>query len=43
MLVILLGAIGGMMLMGIMGLFVGAVILALAYKVYQALIDSERV
>ena len=38
MLVILLGAIGGMMLGGIIGLFVGAVILALAYKVYQAMI-----
>jgi predicted PurR-regulated permease PerM len=38
MLVILLGAIGGMMLGGIIGLFVGAVILALAYKVYQKLI-----
>ena len=38
MLVILLGAIGGMMLGGIIGLFVGAVILALAYKVYQVLI-----
>ena len=36
--VILLGAIGGMMLSGIIGLFVGAVVLALAYKVYQALI-----
>lgn len=43
MLVILLGAIGGMVLMGIMGLFVGAVILALAYKVYQALINNETV
>ncbi len=40
-LVILLGAIGGMMLAGIIGLFVGAVVLALAYKVYQALIDEE--
>jgi predicted PurR-regulated permease PerM len=40
MLVILLGAIGGMMLGGIIGLFVGAVILALAYKVYQALITE---
>jgi len=39
-LVILLGAIGGMMLAGIIGLFVGAVVLALAYKVYQALIDE---
>jgi predicted PurR-regulated permease PerM len=39
-LVILLGAIGGMMLSGIIGLFVGAVVLALAYKVYQALIEE---
>jgi predicted PurR-regulated permease PerM len=39
-LVILLGAIGGMMLSGIIGLFVGAVVLALAYKVYQALIEQ---
>jgi predicted PurR-regulated permease PerM len=39
-LVILLGAIGGMMLAGIIGLFVGAVVLALAYKVYQALLDE---
>jgi predicted PurR-regulated permease PerM len=29
-----------MMLSGIIGLFVGAVVLALAYKVYQALIDE---
>ena len=40
MLVILLGAIGGMILSGIIGLFVGAVVLALAYKVYQALIEE---
>jgi predicted PurR-regulated permease PerM len=39
-LVILLGAIGGMMLSGIIGLFLGAVILALAYKVYQALLED---
>ena len=39
-LVILLGAIGGMMLAGVIGLFVGAVILALAYKIYQALLDD---
>ena len=32
MIVILLGAIGGMILSGIMGLFVGAVVLALAYR-----------
>jgi len=40
MLVILLGAIGGMMAFGILGLFVGAVILALAYKTFQALINE---
>ena len=39
-LVILLGAIGGMMLSGIIVLFVGAVILALAYKVYGALLEE---
>jgi predicted PurR-regulated permease PerM len=42
MLVILLGAIGGMMAFGILGLFVGAVILALAYKVFQALISEDK-
>jgi len=41
MLVILLGAIGGMIAFGIMGLFVGAVVLALAYKVFMALINDE--
>jgi predicted PurR-regulated permease PerM len=35
MLVILLGAIGGMITRGVMGLFVGAVILALGYKLFQ--------
>ena len=39
-LIILFGAIGGMMLAGIIGLFVGAVILALAYKVYHALLEE---
>ena len=34
MLVILIGAIGGMMLMGMIGLFVGAVIFALSYKLF---------
>ena len=36
MLVILLGAIGGMMLSGVLGLFVGAVGLALMYKLFMA-------
>jgi predicted PurR-regulated permease PerM len=34
MLVILIGAIGGMMIMGMIGLFVGAVIFALAYTLF---------
>ena len=36
MLVILIGAIGGMMLSGLIGLFVGSVVLSLGYKVFQA-------
>ena len=36
MLVILLGAIGGMILSGIIGLFLGAVVLALGYKLLEA-------
>jgi len=48
MLVILLGAIGGMLTSGIVGLFIGAVILALGYKLFQAWIemgdqDSETI
>mgnify|MGYP003492517950 FL=1 len=39
-LVILLGAIGGMILGGVIGLFVGAVVLAIAYKVYQTLLED---
>ena len=41
MLVILLGAIGGMIAFGILGLFVGAVILALTYKVFMVLIEES--
>jgi len=36
MIVIFLGAIGGMLLSGIVGLFIGAIILALGYKIFQA-------
>ena len=36
MLVILLGAIGGMIASGIVGLFIGAIILALGYKLFAA-------
>ena len=40
MLVILIGAIGGMMLMGMVGLFIGAVIFALAYKLFELWIEE---
>jgi predicted PurR-regulated permease PerM len=40
MLVILLGAIGGMMASGVIGLFVGAVVLALAYKLFTAWLEA---
>lgn len=38
--VILLGAIGGMLLSGIIGLFVGAVILSIGYSLFQAWMHS---
>lgn len=41
MVVIFLGAIGGMLLSGIVGLFVGAIVLALGYKLFQAWLDME--
>lgn len=41
MLVILLGAIGGMILSGIIGLFVGAVVLALAYQLMMAWLKQD--
>ena len=41
MLVVLLGAIGGMILSGIIGLFVGAVVLALGYKVIGTLLTED--
>jgi predicted PurR-regulated permease PerM len=40
MLVVLLGSIGGMMLAGPVGLFVGSVILALAYKIFIAMLED---
>lgn len=42
MLVILLGAIGGMITAGIIGLFVGAVILALGYKLFMFWLNPEE-
>ncbi len=43
MLVILLGALGGMMLSGIMGLFTGAVVLAIMYTLFMAWIAENGV
>jgi predicted PurR-regulated permease PerM len=41
MLVILLGAIGGMIMSGIIGLFVGAVVLAVGYTLFMAWLEEE--
>lgn len=41
MVVIFLGAIGGMLMSGIVGLFVGAIVLALGYKLFQAWVKAE--
>ena len=42
MLVILLGAIGGMLAFGILGLFVGAVVLAVSYKLMMAWLHGDK-
>lgn len=42
MLVILLGAIGGMMLSGIIGLFVGAIVLSITYALFMAWVDEKN-
>ena len=42
MLVILIGAIGGMILMGMIGLFIGAVIFALAYQLFGLWMDEVQ-
>ncbi|MEN8156167.1 MAG: AI-2E family transporter [Bacteroidota bacterium] len=41
MLVIFLGAIGGFMAFGFIGLFLGAILLSLAYKLYMTWVSSE--
>ena len=41
MLVILMGAIGGMMLAGIVGLFVGSVVLVLGWELLQFSLENE--
>lgn len=40
MLIILLGAIGGMIMSGIIGLFVGAIVLALGYELFMKWLNS---
>jgi predicted PurR-regulated permease PerM len=42
MLVILLGAIGGMISSGIIGLFIGAVVLALGYQLFQFWLNEDE-
>ena len=42
MMVILLGAIGGMMFSGIIGLFVGAVVLAVSYTLFMVWLDQDK-
>lgn len=42
MLVILLGAIGGMMMSGIIGLFVGAVVLSITYAIFMAWVNEKN-
>lgn len=39
--IILIGALGGMVSAGIIGLFVGAVILAISYKIFMAWVNDE--
>jgi len=41
MLVILIGSLGGMILSGILGLFVGAVVLAIMYTLFTAWLDED--
>ena len=41
MLVILIGALGGMMLQGILGLFIGPVVLALGYQMYTTWVEER--
>ncbi|MCF6225048.1 MAG: AI-2E family transporter [Xanthomonadales bacterium] len=42
MIVILLGAIGGMLTAGIVGLFIGAVVLAVGYKLFQTWLERTE-
>ena len=41
MIVVLIGAIGGMMLLGILGLFIGPVIMAISHRLYSNWVSSD--
>jgi predicted PurR-regulated permease PerM len=41
MLVILIGAIGGLIASGFVGLFIGPVVLALAYEIFRGWLNAE--
>ena len=43
MIVILIGTIGGMLLHGIIGLFIGAVVLSVMYKIYQYWVNENKI
>ena len=43
MLVIFLGAIGGFILSGFIGLFTGAIVLSLGYKLFMAWLDEDNI
>ncbi|MCA9473969.1 MAG: hypothetical protein KC594_18045, partial [Nitrospira sp.] len=42
MVVIFMGAIGGLLLSGIIGLFIGAVVLTLGYKLFLAWLEVDQ-
>jgi len=39
--VILIGALGGMAVSGILGMFVGATLLALGYQIFMGWVDAD--
>jgi len=39
--VILIGALGGMAVSGILGMFVGATLLALGYQIFMGWVDTD--
>ncbi len=43
MFVVVIGAIGGLLSMGVIGLFVGAIVLVLGYSAVAAWLSHERV